>query len=64
MGLAVTVSKKGYVELLRDLASDLLAVRRGAEPTTEKLAEREARYSELDLKLQLSAEEVRHAVDL
>lgn len=47
---AVSVTKKDYVGLVRDLAGDLQAMRWGAEATTDKLAEREAKWNELDLK--------------
>lgn len=48
--------KKDYVDLVRDLAGDLQAVRRGADGTTAKLAEKEAKLRDADLKVRLLAE--------
>lgn len=59
----VLVTKNGSVKLLCCLSSDLRAIRRRAEATTEKLAEQEAKLRELDLKHQLMAEESWNAGD-
>lgn len=64
VGRAVPVAKKGYVKLIRNLANDLQTVHRGAEVTREKLAERKAKFGELDLNVQLLAEEAGRADDL
>lgn len=55
-GRAWSVSKKGYAGLIRDLASDVRAVRRRAEAIATNLAKREAKLSELDLMVQLLAD--------
>lgn len=52
------------LELVRDHASDLQAVCGGAEATTEKLANRGTKLSELDMMIQLLAEVTRSAGDL
>lgn len=64
VGQVVPVTKKSYVVLIRDLATDLRDVRWGAENVTEKFAKPEARFSELDLRVQLFVEETEHAGDL
>lgn len=56
MGFAVPATGKGQVESIRDVGSDLQAVRRGAEEMTAKSAEREVRFSKRNLKLQLLSE--------
>lgn len=56
--------RKMYVELLRDLARDLQPVRRRADATTQKLADRVARLSTLELKAQLLTEKAERAGDL
>lgn len=48
-GCAALVTKKGYVLVIRDIASDLQDMRRGPEATTKTLGEWEAQLSELDL---------------
>lgn len=58
------VIKKGYVGLMKDLASDLQAVCRRDEATTGRLAERKAKLSDLHLKVQPLAEKAGLAVDL
>lgn len=47
----VPVIKNGHVERLTDLAIDVQAVCRGVEATIEKLVDREAKFSELDLNI-------------
>lgn len=51
VGRAISLTKKGYVGLTRDLCSELQVVRHGAESSTAKLASREAKLSELDMKV-------------
>lgn len=55
------VTKKCYVGLVKEFGSDLHAVYWRAEATTEKLVEREAKLSELDLNAQLFVEEADQA---
>lgn len=52
-----SATKKGCLELIRDLARELQAVSWGTEAMTEKLAEQEATLSKPDLKLQRLNEE-------
>lgn len=60
----VPVSNEGYLGLIRDLASDLEAVRWGDKATTFKLAERKAILHKLKLKVQLFTGEAGRAGDL
>lgn len=64
MGRTVPVTKKGYAELLKDLLSNQPAVYRRTEATTQELADREAKVSELELKLILPDEEFGCSADL
>lgn len=64
VGRCVHATEKGYVELVWDLSRDLQGLYREAEATTEKLAEQEAKRSELDQKVQLLVEEAGRARDL
>lgn len=60
----VPVTEKGYVSVIRNLASNLQVVCRGAEATTGKLVELEAKLSELHLKVQLLAKKAERVDDL
>lgn len=64
VGHAVPISRKDYVVLIGDLASDLQAVRKRAEGTTADLAEREGKLSELAVKVKLLTEEDERAFEL
>lgn len=57
VGRTAPVRKKGYVGLIRDCTSDLQTVPREAEAIAAKFAERETKWSELDVRFQLFAEE-------
>lgn len=61
---AATVTKKGYVGIVRDLASHLQAVRLEGDATCAELVEQDAALSELELKAQLLAEETGPVRDL
>lgn len=58
------VTKNSYGELVRPFARALQTIRRGTETPTEQLSEREAMFSELDLKVQLLAEKDKCTGDL
>lgn len=60
MGCAVHIIENGCVEVIRDLAIHLNAVCRVAS-TTQKLVDRKANLSEMDLEVLLYAEESRRA---
>lgn len=57
MSRLVPVTKNGYVDLLQDIMSDLQAVRRNSETTTEKLAELKPKLRALDLRVELFSED-------
>lgn len=56
MVCAVPVTQEGCIKLTQELASDLQALRRGPEATTENLEGREAKLTGLDLNVQLLTE--------
>lgn len=64
VGRTIPVTKKAYEDLPSDFASNLQAVRRGAEATTHDLADCEAKVSKLELNFQLLVEETGLAGDL
>lgn len=57
-------SKKGYLELFRDLTSELQTIRCEAGATTQKVADREPRLGKLEFKMHLLVDEALQAGDL
>lgn len=56
VGRTVSVSKKGYIVLIPDLANDIRTVCRGAEASTARMTDWEDMWSVLYLKFQQQAE--------
>lgn len=63
-GLEVPVSTKGYVELLRILASEVQTARRESQAASCELSVRKAKLGELERKIQILTGDVRRAADL
>lgn len=64
VGSTISVSKKGYVKLIRELIRDLQAVPQGNVAMTKKLADHVAKFGEWKLWVQLSVEAACRTRDL
>lgn len=64
VGYEVNVSKKGYVELLRSLSTELLSARHESDIAAHKSAGQDAKMGQLELKVQLLADDAVKVGDL